>query len=256
MSHQSRFYVQSNGIKLHFLQYGASGPQVLLLPGITSPPSHGASSASGSAVRRGSPSSTTAAAATPAGHHRPRPHHGRLCERCGRSGRGARPLARQRARPFHGGAHRGETRRSAARSRASLHPRRSAGERSRPAALSEPAAEISRRHRRRLARRRSPPIRNSAKGKTGCGGMAADSARRPSAVSCRVSRRGHVRRPAEDRLPGAGLCGQGDVITDADAAEVVAPQGWTQDESIIAHMMPFEDLDTFVAAVQPFIADT
>ena len=33
MSHQSRFYVQSNGIKLHFLQYGASGPQVLLLPG-------------------------------------------------------------------------------------------------------------------------------------------------------------------------------------------------------------------------------
>jgi pimeloyl-ACP methyl ester carboxylesterase len=37
MSHQSRFYVQSNGIKLRFLQYGASGPRVLLLPGITSP---------------------------------------------------------------------------------------------------------------------------------------------------------------------------------------------------------------------------
>jgi hypothetical protein len=34
MSQQSRFYVEAKGIKLHFLQYGASGPQVLLLPGI------------------------------------------------------------------------------------------------------------------------------------------------------------------------------------------------------------------------------
>ena len=37
MSKQDRFYVQSNGVKLHMLLYGAKGPNVLLLPGITSP---------------------------------------------------------------------------------------------------------------------------------------------------------------------------------------------------------------------------
>src|SRR5262249_30913622 len=37
MWQQSRFYVEAKGIKLHFLQYGESGPQVLLIPGITSP---------------------------------------------------------------------------------------------------------------------------------------------------------------------------------------------------------------------------
>ena len=37
MSQQSRFYAEVKGIKLHFIQYGASGPQVLLIPGITSP---------------------------------------------------------------------------------------------------------------------------------------------------------------------------------------------------------------------------
>ena len=37
MGQQSRFYVEAKGIKLHFLQYGASRPQVLLIPGITSP---------------------------------------------------------------------------------------------------------------------------------------------------------------------------------------------------------------------------
>jgi N-formylmaleamate deformylase len=37
MSKQNRFYVEVKGVKLHFLQYGASGPQVLLIPGIISP---------------------------------------------------------------------------------------------------------------------------------------------------------------------------------------------------------------------------
>ena len=37
MVHQDRFYADVQCIRLHFLQYGASGPQVLLLPGITSP---------------------------------------------------------------------------------------------------------------------------------------------------------------------------------------------------------------------------
>jgi N-formylmaleamate deformylase len=37
MSKQDRFYVEVKGIKLHFLQYGGSGPQVLLIPGIISP---------------------------------------------------------------------------------------------------------------------------------------------------------------------------------------------------------------------------
>ena len=37
MSQQSRFYVEVKGIKLHFLQYGSYGPQLLLIPGITSP---------------------------------------------------------------------------------------------------------------------------------------------------------------------------------------------------------------------------
>ena len=37
MSQQSRFYVEVKGIKLHFIQHGASGPKLLLIPGITSP---------------------------------------------------------------------------------------------------------------------------------------------------------------------------------------------------------------------------
>jgi N-formylmaleamate deformylase len=36
-SKQSRFYVVANGVKIHFLEYGAGGPVVLLLPGITTP---------------------------------------------------------------------------------------------------------------------------------------------------------------------------------------------------------------------------
>jgi N-formylmaleamate deformylase len=34
---QSRFYVVAKGVKIHFLDYGAGNPTVLLLPGITTP---------------------------------------------------------------------------------------------------------------------------------------------------------------------------------------------------------------------------
>jgi N-formylmaleamate deformylase len=34
---QSRFYVVAGGIKIHFLQYGETGPDILVLPGITTP---------------------------------------------------------------------------------------------------------------------------------------------------------------------------------------------------------------------------
>ena len=34
---QSRFYVAPNGVKIHFLEYGTDGPDVLLIPGITTP---------------------------------------------------------------------------------------------------------------------------------------------------------------------------------------------------------------------------
>lgn len=34
---QNRFYVVTNGVKIHFLEYGAGLPTVLLLPGITTP---------------------------------------------------------------------------------------------------------------------------------------------------------------------------------------------------------------------------
>lgn len=37
MSRQRRFYVTTNGVKLHFREHGARGPDVLLLPGITTP---------------------------------------------------------------------------------------------------------------------------------------------------------------------------------------------------------------------------
>jgi N-formylmaleamate deformylase len=37
MSRQDRFYIEVNGVKLHVLQYGSAGPDLLLLPGITSP---------------------------------------------------------------------------------------------------------------------------------------------------------------------------------------------------------------------------
>jgi N-formylmaleamate deformylase len=49
--------------------------------------------------------------------------------------------------------------------------------------------------------------------------------------------------------------GQGGVITDADAAEVVSLVKDSTKIKIdhVAHMLPFEDLDAFVAAVQPFI---
>lgn len=51
--------------------------------------------------------------------------------------------------------------------------------------------------------------------------------------------------------------GQGGVITDADAAEVVSllKQGRKIKIDHVAHMMPFEDLNAFVAAVRPFIAE-
>ena len=34
---QTRFYASPNGIKIHFLEFGSSGPDVVLVPGITSP---------------------------------------------------------------------------------------------------------------------------------------------------------------------------------------------------------------------------
>jgi N-formylmaleamate deformylase len=34
---QTRFYVSPNGVKIHFLEYGGAGPDVLLIPGITTP---------------------------------------------------------------------------------------------------------------------------------------------------------------------------------------------------------------------------
>ena len=37
MSDQKRFYVTWKGIKLHVLEFGSSGPNILLIPGITSP---------------------------------------------------------------------------------------------------------------------------------------------------------------------------------------------------------------------------
>lgn len=37
MSDQKRFYVTWKGVKLHVLEFGSSGPNVLLIPGITSP---------------------------------------------------------------------------------------------------------------------------------------------------------------------------------------------------------------------------
>ncbi len=37
MSGQKRFYITWKGIKLHVLEFGSSGPNVLLIPGITSP---------------------------------------------------------------------------------------------------------------------------------------------------------------------------------------------------------------------------
>jgi N-formylmaleamate deformylase len=51
--------------------------------------------------------------------------------------------------------------------------------------------------------------------------------------------------------------GQGGVIADADAAEVVSllKDGHKIKIDHVGHMMPFEDLDAFIAAVQPFIAD-
>jgi N-formylmaleamate deformylase len=37
MTQQKRFYVESNGVKIHFLEYGNEGPPLLLIPGITTP---------------------------------------------------------------------------------------------------------------------------------------------------------------------------------------------------------------------------
>jgi N-formylmaleamate deformylase len=37
LAQQTRFYASPNGIKIHFLEYGDGGPDVLLIPGITSP---------------------------------------------------------------------------------------------------------------------------------------------------------------------------------------------------------------------------
>ena len=37
MAQQTRFYVAPNGVRIHFLEYGDSGPDVLLIPGITTP---------------------------------------------------------------------------------------------------------------------------------------------------------------------------------------------------------------------------
>ena len=36
-TNQQRFYVRANGIKLHYLEFGGDGPPLLVIPGITSP---------------------------------------------------------------------------------------------------------------------------------------------------------------------------------------------------------------------------
>jgi N-formylmaleamate deformylase len=50
--------------------------------------------------------------------------------------------------------------------------------------------------------------------------------------------------------------GQGGVIADTDAAEVTSllPDGRAIKINHVGHMMPFEDLEAFAAAVEPFIA--
>jgi N-formylmaleamate deformylase len=37
VSRQQRFYATVDGVKIHFLEYGAAGPDLLLIPGITTP---------------------------------------------------------------------------------------------------------------------------------------------------------------------------------------------------------------------------
>ena len=258
MSHQSRFYVQSNGIKLHFLQYGASGPQVLLLPGITSP----AITWGFVGERLGRHARITILDNRGRGLSDQRPGLGHttsdyaddaagVIEALGLSpaivlghSMGARIAARLAARRpdlLHRCIH-------------ADPPVSGPGRRPYPSPLQKYLDDID-------AASCGEAISTNPKFSDAQIRM-----RREWLPTCNKEavRLSHAAFHEEDMFAGLPkiacptllvYAGQGGVITDADAAEVVSllknPSKIKIDH--VAHMLPFEDLDAFVAAVQPFI---
>lgn len=260
MSHQSRFYVESNGIKLHILQYGASGPQVLLLAGITSP----AITWGFVGERLGGQARVTILDNRGRGLSDQRTGLGHttgdyandaagVIEALGLSpafvlghSMGARIAARLAARRPD----------LVRRCILADPPVSGPGRRPYPSPLQKYLDDID-------AASRGDTFPANPKFSE-----AQNRLRREWLPTCskEAVRLSHAAFHAEDMfadLPKI-VCpallvyaGQGGVITDADAAEVVSllKDGRKTKIGHVAHMMPFEDLDAFVAAVQPFIAD-
>jgi N-formylmaleamate deformylase len=260
MSQQSRFYVEAKGIKLHFLQFGVSGPQLLLLPGITSP-----------AITWGFVGERLA-------------HHARITILDNR-GRG---LSDQRPGLGHTTGDYADDAAGVietlglspaivlghsmgARIAARLAARRSdllrgciladppvsgPGRRPYPSPLQKYLDDID------AASRGDAFPTNPKFGET------QNRMRREWLPTCskEAVRLSHAAFHEDDMfadLPSIACpallvyAGQGGVITDADAAEVVSllKNGRKTKIDHVAHMMPFEDLEAFAAAVEPFIAD-
>jgi N-formylmaleamate deformylase len=259
MSQQSRFYIAAKGIKLHFLQYGTTGPQVLLIPGITSP-----------AITWGFVGERLARSARITildnrgrglSDQRPGLGHGTtdyaddaagVIERLGLApaivlghSMGARVAARLAAQ------------RPDLVSRCILAdpPVSGPGRRPYPSPLQKYLDDIDAASRGEAFP--ANPKFNEAQNRM----------RREWLPTCskEAVRLSHAAFHEDDMfadLPKIGCtallvyAGQGGVIADTDAAEVtsVLPDGRAVKINHVGHMMPFEDLDAFVKAIEPFIA--
>lgn len=259
MSHQSRFYVESNGIKLHFLQYGTSGPPVLLLPGITSP----AITWGFVGERLGAYARVTILDNRGRGLSDQRPGLGHTTGDYAADAAGViEQLSLSPAVVLgHSMGARIAVRLAALRpellSRCILAdpPVSGPGRRPYPSALQKYLDDID-------AASRGESFAAHPKFSE-----AQSRLRREWLPTCskEAVRLSHAAFHEEDMfadLPKITCptllvyAGQGGVITDADAGEVISllKEGRNIKIGHVAHMMPFEDIDAFVAAVQPFIA--
>lgn len=260
MSQQSRFYVEAKGIKLHFIEYGTSGPKVLLLPGITSP----AITWGFVGERIGRFARVTILDNRGRGLSDQRPGLGHTTGDYAEDAVGvieALGLARAVVLGHSMGAR--IAARLAARRPDLLHrciladpPVSGPGRRSYPSPLQKYLDDID-------AASRGEPIAANPKFRDAQNLMRREWLPTCSKEAVRLSYAAFHEEDVHADLPRIACptllvyAGQGGVITDADAAEVVSllKQGRKIKIDHVAHMMPFEDLNAFVAAVRPFIAE-
>jgi N-formylmaleamate deformylase len=260
MSQQSRFYVEAKGIKLHFLQYGAVGPQVLLLPGITSP----AITWGIVGEQLGGQARVTILDNRGRGLSDQRPGLGHTTNDYADDAAGVIEALGLQPAVVLGHSMGGRIAARLAARRPDLvrrcvladPPVSGPGRRPYPSPIQKYLDDID-------AASRGEPFPANPKFSEAQNRM-----RREWLPTCtkEAVRLSHFAFHEEDMFADLRkiacptllvYAGQGGVISDANAAEVVSllKDGRKTKIDHVGHMMPFEDLDAFVAAVQPFMAD-